>query len=190
MTLSAELSMREHLAWAHWWAFPWKYAHEDWRGNQYATIEALYQRGRRVPGDLTGVAACLPPAPQPTVLHLALSSNEQLNLALTLIHDTFNPEACPSLSDTHHLWCIRLSKALPPGMLSPEDDPLRLLHSWLDPLIWQRIRLRFARARASEVEKRQLCLENASSRLDTLWQAVVWRVMSLPGEPTAPGLNR
>ncbi|WP_124385021.1 type III secretion protein [Pseudomonas sp. R5-89-07] len=182
--------MSEHLAWAQWWAFPWKYAHGDWVGSQYSTIEALYQSGRRVPGHLMDITACLPPAPQPTVLRLALSSNAQLGLALSLVHDTFNPEAVRSLSDNHQQWCIRLSKALPPAMLSPEDDPLRLLHSWLDPTIWQRIRLRFARERANEVEKRHLYLENASSRLDTLWQAVVWRVTSLPGEPIAPGLNR
>lgn len=189
MTFSTDCSMSDHLAWVQWWAFPWKYAHEDWKG-QNSKIETLYQRGRRVPVNLMGVAASLPPAPQPTVLRIALSSNEQLDLALTLVHDTFNPEAAAHLNDSHQLWCLRLSKALPPAMLSPEDDPLRLLHSWLEPAIWQRIRLRFSRERTSEVEKRHLYLENASSRLDTLWQAVVWRVTSLPGEPTASGLNR
>lgn len=181
--------MSEHLAWAQWWAFPWKYAHEEWRGSHYSAIEANYQNGRRVPYDFAGVAPCLPPAPQTTVLRLALSSNEQLNLALTLVHDTFNPEAAAHLSDSHQLWCLRLSKALPPAMLSPEDDPLRLLYSWLEPSIWQRIKLRFSRKRASEVEQRHLYLENASSRLDTLWQAVVWRVTSLPGDPIVPGPN-
>lgn len=181
--------MSEHLAWAQWWAFPWKYAHEDWRGNHYSAIEALYQSGRQVPCDFKALTPCLPPAPQPTVLQLALFSNEQFDLALTLVHDTFNPETAARLSDSHHLWCLRLSKALPPAMLSPEDDPLRLLHSWLEPSIWQRIKLRFSRKRVGEVEERHLYLENASSRLDTLWQAVVWRVRSLPDDPIFFGPN-
>jgi hypothetical protein len=67
------------------------------------------------------------------VLRLALASTEQLNLALTLVHDTFNPEAAAPLSDSHHLWCMRLSKALPPAMLAPDADPLQLLHSWWTP---------------------------------------------------------
>lgn len=179
--------MNEHLAWAQWWAFPWKYAHEDWKGDKYSWIDALHHNRHLVRGSLMGVAACLPPAPNVTVLRLALASNEQLNLALTLVHDTFNPEVAHPLSDSDHLWCIRLSKALPPAMLSPNADPLLLLHSWLEPTTWQRLRLRFSRKRVHEIEQSNTGLENASGRLNTLWQAVVWRVTSLPSDPIAPG---
>jgi len=178
--------MSEHLAWAQWWAFPWKYAHEDWRGEKYPAISTLYHLGRLAPGNLTGVATCLPAAPHPTVLRLALASTEQLDLAMTLIHDTFNPEAAAPLSNSHHLWCMRLSKALPPAMLPCDADPLQLLHSWVEPATWQRLRLRFPRERVGDVEKRNISFENASSRLNTLWQAVVWRVTNLASDPTPP----
>lgn len=175
MTPRPDHPMREHLAWAQWWAFPWKHAHQDWKGGEYLAIERLFQRGRSAPDSLTGFAACLPAAPHPTVLKLALASTEQLNLVLTLVHDTFNPEAAAPLSDSHHQWCMRLSKALPPGMLPPDCDPLRLLHSWVEPATWQRLRLRFPRTRAREAEITSTPFENASSRLNTLWQAAVWR---------------
>lgn len=170
------------MAWAQWWAFPWRFAHEDWKDSQYATIDALYRSRRSVPGDFMGVSTCLPPAPQPSVLRLALASSEQLALALILVHGTFNPQATPLLSENHHLWCLRLHKALPPEMLPLDADPLHLLHSWLEPTIWQRLRLRFSRERAYRIEQSPTCLENASSRLNTLWQAVVWRVTSMPSD--------
>ncbi|MCS3511784.1 hypothetical protein M2392_001817 [Pseudomonas grimontii] len=184
MALSPDHPTREHLAWAQWWVFPWKSAHADWKGAEYPAIEALFNRRRSAPDSLTGVTASLPAAPHPTVLRLALSSTEQLNLVLTLVHDTFNPAAVSPLNESHHLWCIRLSKALPPGMLPPHADPLRLLHSWVEPAIWQRLRLRFPRQRVRETERASAPLENANSRLNTLWQAVVWRVTTTASDST------
>lgn len=189
MTPELDHSMSEHLAWAQWWAFPWRHAHEDWRGDKYPAIKVLYRNRRSAPDDLTGIVACLPPAPHPTVLRLALASTEQLNLALTLVHDTFNPEAATPLSESQHLWCMRLSKALPPTMLSRDADPLQLLSSWVEPETWRRLRLRFPRNRVQAVEKSTVSLENASSRLNTLWQAVVWRVTTLANAPLSPDPN-
>lgn len=174
--------MHEQLAWAQWWAFPWKDAHEDWRDDKYRAIERLFYYGRAAPHNLTGFAACLPAAPQATVLRLALASTEQLNLVLTLVSHTFNHEAAAPLSERHHQWCMRLAMALPPAMLPPHSDPLRLLHSWVEPATWQRLRLRFPRTRVNEAEMANAPLENASSRLNTLWQAVVWRVTAMASD--------
>lgn len=181
--------MNEHLAWAQWWAFPWKGAHHDWKGDEYRAIHALYHNGRLTPADLTGMSACLPPPPHSTVLRLALASTEQLDLALTLVHGTVNPEAATPLSDSHHLWCMRLSKALPPTLLPPDTDPLQLLHGWIEPDTWQRLRLRFPLERVHRVEQRDVSLDNTSSRLNTLWQAVVWRVTTLADTPMPPDVN-
>lgn len=189
MTPRFDHSMSERLAWAEWWAFPWEHAHEDWRGDKYPSISVLYHSRRSAPDGLTSIAACLPPAPHPTVLRLALASTEQLNLALTLVHGTFNPEAAPPLSESQHLWCMRLSKALPPTMLSPDADPLQLLSSWIEPDTWQRLRLRFPRNRVCAVEKSNISLENSSSRLNTLWQAVVWRVTTSANAPLSLDSN-
>lgn len=189
MTLRADHITREHLAWAQWWAFPWHCAHEDWRGDEYPALAALPRAGRLAPGNFAGIATCLPPAPHPIVLRLALATAEQLTLALTLIRGTFNPDAAAALNESHHLWCMRLSKAMPAELLMPEADPLRLLHSWVEPVIWQRLRLRFPRKRVLDIEKATRLLENATSRLNTLLQAVVWRATSTASDPLLPDLN-
>lgn len=181
--------MRENLAWAQWWTFPWDYAHEDWKDEKYRAIHTLYRCRRRAPDELTGLVTCLPAPPQPTVLRLALASAEQLDLALRLVHDTFNPDAAGPVKDNHHLWCMRLSKALPPDMLSPYAEPLQLLHSWVEPATWQRLRLRFCRDHVLEVEKKNHRYETANSRLKTLWQAVVWRVTTRANAPLPLGVN-
>jgi hypothetical protein len=74
-------------------------------------------------------------------------------------------------------------------MLLPNDDPLQLLRSWVKPTTWQRLRLRFPCDRVLEMEKRTLSLENGHSRLNTLWQAIVWRIttMTNDNQPTQGG---
>ncbi|BDB17535.1 hypothetical protein cym2001_09000 [Pseudomonas sp. CYM-20-01] len=136
-----------------------------------------------------GVTACLPPTPPSTVLHLALASEEQLSLALTLVQRTFCTEPAMPLSDSHHLWCMRLSKALPPDLLLPSLDPLQLLHSWVEPTTWQRLRLRFSRERVQRVEENNTSFEHVNSRLNTLWQAIVWRITTWADDPTLPDSN-
>ena len=46
--------MSEHLAWAQWWAFPWKYAHDDWKGDKHPAIDAFHHNGCSAPASLTG----------------------------------------------------------------------------------------------------------------------------------------
>ncbi|MGY2400421.1 type III secretion protein [Pseudomonas sp. SDO5271_S396] len=173
--------MGDHLAWTQWWAFPWQDAHPDWKGHRYPAICTLFQRWRATPSELTGIEACLPPPPNPTVLRLVLAPPEQLDRTLALVHDTFNPQVPTPFSERDHLWCLRLSKALPSAMLPPGADPLQLLLHWVEPAIWQRLRLRFPRQRVQNIEHQDLPLEHTSSRLSTLWQAVVWRVTTQDG---------
>ncbi|NWC93855.1 MULTISPECIES: type III secretion protein [unclassified Pseudomonas] len=187
MMPAPDLSMSERLAWAQWWAFPWKSAHEDWRAaDKHPAINALYRTGVLATSTLAGIAPCLPPAPHPAVLRLVLASTEQRNLLLALIHSTFSPASAAPLSEEHQQWCTRLSKALPPDMLLPHDDPLQLLRSWVKPATWQRLRLRFPYERVLEMEKRTLSFENGHSRLNTLWQAVVWRITATTHDHLPP----
>jgi hypothetical protein len=182
MTPRLDHPLHEHLAWARWWAFPWESADEDWKSDDYLSIETLFRCGRAVPDKLAGYAACLPVEPHPTVIRLALASREQLNLILALVRGTFSPQDSSLLTDHHHQWCMRLSKALPPAILPPGSDPLQLLYSWAEPTTWQRLRLRFPRKRVLEVETTNLALGFTGHRLDTLWQAVVWRATTLASE--------
>ncbi|PMV26765.1 type III secretion protein [Pseudomonas sp. FW305-3-2-15-A-LB2] len=175
MTPSLDHQFHEHLSWARWWVYPWQSAHEDWKGEEYTVIETLFRSGQSAPDNLSGYAACLPVDPHPTVIRLVLASREQLNLMLALVHDTFNPQDSALLTNIHHQWCRRLSKALPPVMLPPGSDPLQLLYSWVEPAIWQRLRLRFPRKCVIEIEAKHPLHGITGNRLDTLWQAVVWR---------------
>ena len=186
MTPRIDQPLSEHLAWVQWWAFPWKHAHADWSNGAFSAMDALDRSGGLIPCNLPGIATCLPPAPHATVLRLALASMAQLDLALALIQGTLNnPEASSALSESHQLWCTRISKALPPALLLPDADPLQLLHSWVEPTIWQRLRLRFPRERVREVEKKSP-IESACSQLNTLLQAVVWRVTTTASDTMPP----
>lgn len=168
--------IKDSVAWAQWWAFPWRYVHEDWKAaNKYAALGWLSRISVPVNLNAIGIAPCLPPMPTPTLLRLVLASSEQLNSILLLVHCTFNLTQMPQMSKDDQLWCMRLSKALPPGILLPSDDPLQLLHNWLEPAIWRRLRLRFPYTRVLETEKKHAPLENGSGRLDTLCQAFIWR---------------
>ncbi|CAM3384806.1 hypothetical protein SAMN04490207_2645 [Pseudomonas gessardii] len=184
MTRRAPRPISDHLAWAQWWAFPWKPSHQSWRSaERFPAIDALERIASRLPKTIAAIAPCLPPAPQPTEVRLALASTEQLNLMLALLHTTCRPEDAAPISKSHHQWCIGLSKALPPDMLLHKDDPLQLLRSWVKPDTWQRLRLRFPCERVLEMEKNTLSLEHGNSRLNTLWQAIVWRATATPHAP-------
>jgi ABC-type dipeptide/oligopeptide/nickel transport system ATPase subunit len=67
-------------------------------------------------------------------------------------------------------------------LLSDNDDPLQLLRAWVEPTVWQRLRLRFARHRVLALEQNTHTFEDPHSRLDTLWQAVVWRITTTTNE--------
>lgn len=176
-----------NLAWVQWWATPWLYSSEDWRTvDEHAALSMLYHSRHLRVGKIYGVAPCLPPTPQPTLLQLALASPDQLDLVLALIDSTCRPTYASALNENLQQWCNRLSKALPPDMLLPDDDPLQLLRTWVNPATWQRIRLRFPRWRVLDLEKKSLALGDSYSRLDTLWHAVVWRIATINSDGKAP----
>ena len=106
---------------------------------------------------------------------------------LSLLSHTCHLSLDNSLSSSEDLWCLRLSKALnPEALLFADDDPLQLLRAWVDPAVWQRLRLRFPSQRVVQLERKARVLEDAHSRLDTLWQAIVWRITTPPQEESQP----
>ncbi|NWD25898.1 type III secretion protein [Pseudomonas yamanorum] len=176
--------MNEQLSWVQWWAYPWRSAHTDWDVvDKYCALDALCRSKHALMGTALGIQSCLPATPQITVLRLALASTAQLELMLALLGDTCHRSIDGSLSETQHLWCLRLSKALSMDtLLSDNDDPLQLLRAWVEPTVWQRLRLRFARHRVLALEQNTHTFEDPHSRLDTLWQAVVWRITTTTNE--------
>ena len=180
--------MSDALAWAQWWAFPWRTAHADW-GN--FSQEALYRSCHVAASATLGISPCLAPPLSITVLRLTQVSEQTLVRALTLVDHISHNRAASFLPEDEQLWCGRFSKALPPNTLPLDDDAaLQLLRLWVEPAIWQRLRLRFARQRVLELEKNERFFQDTRTRLDTLWQAVVWRITALPGSGALTDSNR
>lgn len=177
--------MSEHLAWVRWWAYPWKNSHRDWqRQDEPRGIDVL----DAIRASTLDIPPCLPPEPQHSQLRLVLASAGQLELMLALIRGTFSPGGATQLTEDHQQWCARLSKALSPEMLLPQSDPLQLLRAWVDPATWERLRLRFPRSRVLEMEHNTGPLPMLNGRLNTLWQAVIWRATTT-GTGTAHALS-
>ena len=178
--------MSDHLAWAQWWASPWRFSHPDATSAQaYHALPALCRSQPALACAALGIEPCLPPPPCATVLGLALASREQFDLAIALLELTCHPNVDSPLYDEHRKWCERLAKALhPDALLQPENDPLQLLRAWVEPAVWQRLRLRLPPDRVQALETTHLPIDDAHGRLNTLWQAIVWRIEATGSETT------
>ncbi|MEX5553298.1 type III secretion protein [Pseudomonas pergaminensis] len=137
--------MNEALAWAQWWFSPWSQAHEEWDElSQCIGLDDLWRAQHSRASVALNIAPCLPLPPQGAVLQLALASAEQLQQMLALLGHICHRPVDGAVSDAQHLWCLRLSKAITLEALLPGDaDPLHLLQAWVEPAVWQRLRLRF-----------------------------------------------
>lgn len=167
--------------WVRWWAFPWKNAHRDWSmQNSFVETEVLSRTHHQRVSLLFEIEPELPPRPSAPIFQLLLAcSAPQQDLALLLVKEIDNPSRDSRLNREQHLWCQRLTKAMTPEVLLPVnvDDPLHYLRAWVSPAIWQRLRLSFARQRVLELESHPR-LPNPHGRLDTMWQAALWRATS------------
>jgi hypothetical protein len=173
--------MNKDLMWVRWWVSPWENAHRDWyTQNRFAETETLSRAFHQRVSLLFEIEPELPPRPSAPIFQLVLTcSPPQQDLALLLVKEIDNPSRDSRLSREQHLWCQRLTKAMTPEVLLPAtvDDPLHYLRAWVSPAIWQRLRLSFARQRVLELESHPRLL-STHGRLDTLWQAALWRATS------------
>ena len=125
-------------------------------------------------GKAFAIVPCLPGKPSASLIYLALAQPEQHDFMLQLVATVCCPMLASPLDAPRHLWCQRLAKALrPQGWLKKNDDALQLLRVWVEPPVWQRLRLRFAPARVMALEQQPLP-EIPPTRLQLLWQAVLW----------------
>lgn len=165
--------MREADAWAQWWALAWRHAHPDWIST--AQVDPALARNQHASlGKAFAIVPCLPGKPSASLIYLALAQPEQHDFMLQLVATVCCPMLASPLDAPRHLWCQRLAKALrPQGWLKKNDDALQLLRVWVEPPVWQRLRLRFAPARVMALEQQPLP-EIPPTRLQLLWQAVLW----------------
>lgn len=171
--------MSKDLSWVQWWVYPWKSAHPDWRTRSgFVENVTLSHSHHHQLSRLFEIEPELPPRPSGPVLQLVLSRAQQRDLVLLLVNEVCNPANDSRLNEEQRLWCHRLAKALAPDPIPQGfEDPLHCLRAWVSPAIWQRLRLSFARLRVLELEKLPR-LVNPHGRLDTLWQAALWRATS------------
>ncbi|WP_099235376.1 type III secretion protein [Pseudomonas sp. ICMP 460] len=173
--------MSEDLSWARWWAFPWENAHVDWLTQTgFVETTALSRSHHGRVGSMFEIEPELPPPTSAALLKLVLSRAQQQELVLELVNEVYNAPPDSRLNQEQLLWCQRLAKALPTGPIPlAVGDPLHYLRAWVPPVIWQRLRLSFARPRVLELEQKPK-LADTHGRLDTLWQATIWRATSTP----------
>ena len=167
--------MNQAYRWAQWWAFAWRHAHPDWRNAQPVACEVALTRYRHCAvGKAFSIAPCLPCKPSAGLVYLALAQPSQYVLILQLIDNICRPLLQSQLDATQRLWCQRLAISLhTQGWLKPTDDALQLLRAWVEPQVWQRLRLRFAPQRIMVLEQKP-ALDILAAKLQVLWQAVLW----------------
>lgn len=175
--------MSESTLWTQWWAHPWIHAHPDWpvaglagwtREDMHVMTRSQHVRASKA----FAIEPCLPCRPIPALLHLPFAQSSQQDFILALVDHTCRPSRPTCLNAEQQLGCQRLAKTLHPHTwLDQNDDPLQLLRAWVEPPVWQRLRLHFACPRIMALEHNPVLSINPA-KLQTLWQAVIWRATS------------
>ncbi|MEO4017655.1 type III secretion protein [Pseudomonas rossensis] len=169
-------------AWVEWWCCSWRWAHPEWQA-QLSTVAGLGAGNwgaiahSRHADLLRSIAIdpSQPPAICEDLMRWLALSPLQKDTALSLAGRVCfsSRHSAPLSNESHDLWCQRFAKALRPGLwLDPgvEDERL-LLGAWLGEVCWSRLRLTWAPGEVGEP-----LAHLPSSKLQTLWQAVLWRV--------------
>lgn len=170
-----------------WWCFTWRWAHRSrlraWAdvGLSEALAESLAVTRHQHWLTLLGIDASQPITPCPALLQwLALVPSQQQE-ALRLVGRISFPMHNAAVAGEHEDWSRSLAKALRPGVWIPPGvvpDARVLLAAWVAPPCWPRLALSWPHA---EIEALNLIPGPWPHRkLDTLWQAVLWRVHSIP----------
>jgi len=167
--------MDDLFRWVNWWTRPWEQAQHGWAPFDLASPAgtAICRGQHERVSQALGISPCLPVEPSPALLHLVLAPPAKRELMLALVDGIYHPQHELSLSPDQRQWCARLSRALPAVPHEPGNDPLHYLRAWVDQPIWQRLRLSFAPQRVDALEG--IPAPPPGSKLDTVWQAVIWR---------------
>ena len=175
----------DNLTWAKWWACPWLDSPHDWPPftPSWPYSKTLCQSQHAAMATALGIAPCLPVEPSPALLQLVLEPAQRRDLILALVGGVYQIKTHTPLSQDLQLWCARLSKALMPNTLKiSTEDPLHYLRAWVEPSVWQRLRLSFDRHRVLALEQTPR-LSETHDKLETIWKAAIWRTGASNNEP-------
>ncbi|KPZ29490.1 MULTISPECIES: hypothetical protein [Pseudomonas syringae group] len=164
--------------WVNWWCNPWPWAHPAWQ-DRFAEVhgvsihdcEALLTSRHGVFLQSIGIVADQPPQLDEPVLSWLALSPSQREQAIALAQCI-----CFSLNESEDpdgQWCRGFSKALRPEVwldLHNQDARL-LLGAWLGARYWSRLRLAWPPEEVADTP-----CKAPYNKLQTLWQAVLWRV--------------
>lgn len=175
----------DSLTWAKWWACPWRDSPHDWPPFTSSSpfSKALCQSHHAAMAMSLGIDPCLPVEPSAALLQLVLEPAQRRDLILALVGGVYQIKTHTPLSQDLQLWCVRLSKALMPNTLQiSTQDPLHYLRAWVEPPVWQRLRLSFDRQRVLALEQTPR-LSDTHDKLETIWKAAIWRTGASNNEP-------
>lgn len=166
-----------------WWSFSWRWADSSWlqawadAGVSPHVVESLALSRHQDWLGLLGVAPSQPIEPCPALLQwLALQPAQRVE-ALRLATRICFPASQQTGEGEHELWCRSLAKALRPGAwIAPQTqaDARLVLAAWIAPECWSRLALSWPKAEIQSLEPVPGLWPQR--KLDTLWQALLWRV--------------
>lgn len=170
-----------------WWCFTWRWADPSWFAGWQATgldeagIEHLAPTRHAEWMALLGVPTEQPPEPSDAVLKWLSLSEEQRDEVLRLANRVCFPEqqAVAEVAPEQEQWCRSIAKGLRPGAWLKTNGPVDirvLLASWLGDACWPRIRMSWPKEQVTELASGSA--EWPARKLDALWQALVWRVLT------------
>lgn len=166
--------------WVNWWCCTWRWMHPGWQP-QLAPFTPVSRSRHTDLLNCLGVTPSQPPVPQVDAMHWLSLTEQQQTQALALVAAICfaNPALQAQVSDEQWAWCRGLAKALRPGLWLGAEvfDARCLLGAWLGEGCWSRLRLAWA---PDEVLVPVLVpvLNVPARKLDALWHAVLWKVLT------------
>ncbi len=182
--------------WLNWWTQTcWQQATPGWHHLPFFRLEeelrqhlALTQQASVV--GLLGLPDALPGFPDERVLTLSRASAVQLIQMLTLACEICQCDSgAQALDDAQRIWCQRISRALRPGLWLPTDlnfssnpqtSALALLSALFPVATWLRLRMNFDYQTVMALPEVKVAPPH--SKLQALWDAVIWRSQQQEGE--------
>nr|WP_288913858.1 type III secretion protein [uncultured Pseudomonas sp.] len=166
--------------WVRWWCNPWDWAHPAWQerfassaGASIDACDALMVSRHGAFVQSVGIDPSQPPIIAESVLRWLTLTSSQRDRALALAQQICFTQTERDGADGR--WCWAVTRGLRPGawLKSQSHDARLVLGAWLGPPYWSRLRLAWPPDEVAESP-----VQAPENKLQTLWQAVLWRVMS------------